>query len=89
MYFGGGTPSLAPPRTLSAILGAIRRNFEVDDDAELTIEMDPGTFDADYLGAVRDMGFNRISLGVQSLNDSVLEALGRVHRRSDVYRSVG
>jgi len=89
VYFGGGTPSLAPPTTLSAILDAIRHNFELDDDAEVTIEMDPGTFDVAYLESIRDMGFNRISLGVQSFDDSILETLGRVHRRSDVYRSVG
>ena len=89
VYFGGGTPSLAPPTTLSAILDAIRHNFELVDDAEVTIEMDPGTFDVAYLESIRDMGFNRISLGVQSFDDLILETLGRVHRRSDVYRSVG
>ncbi|KAL3811416.1 hypothetical protein ACHAXA_005317 [Cyclostephanos tholiformis] len=88
VYFGGGTPSLAPPSTLSAILDGIRRGFELLDGAEVTIEMDPGTFDEYYLGAVRDMGFNRISLGVQSFDDSILETLGRAHRRADVHRSV-
>jgi oxygen-independent coproporphyrinogen-3 oxidase len=88
VYFGGGTPSLAPPSTLSAILDGIRRVYDLVDGAEVTIEMDPGTFDECYLEAVRDMGFNRISLGVQSFDDAILETLGRAHRRADVHRSV-
>lgn len=99
VYFGGGTPSLAPPSTLRAIMHAIRGEssknndnnalpFLLEDDAEVTIEMDPGTFDLAYLMAVRDMGFNRLSLGVQSFDDDLLATMGRVHRSADVYRSV-
>lgn len=92
IYFGGGTPSLAPLSTLQTIMDAIYKSqdapFDLEVDAEVTIEMDPGTFDLDKLVAVKEMGFNRISLGVQSLDDSILETLGRVHRVRDVYDSI-
>jgi coproporphyrinogen III oxidase-like Fe-S oxidoreductase len=68
IYFGGGTPSLAPVETLALILDAIRAvdgPFSVQADAEISIEMDPGTFSKEKLQSVKDMGFNRISMGVQ------------------------
>lgn len=93
IYFGGGTPSLAPVETLQQILDAIldedNSPFTIDQsDCEITIEMDPGTFDRDKLRAVQVMGFNRISLGVQSFDDDILESLGRVHRRKDIWESL-
>eukprot|EP00956_Cyclotella_meneghiniana_P001174 scaffold1327_cov65-Cyclotella_meneghiniana.AAC.13 len=92
IYFGGGTPSLAPMSTLQEIMNAIYKSadapFKLNNDAEVTIEMDPGTFDLDRLREIKEMGFNRISLGVQSLNDDILTTLGRVHRSSDVYDSI-
>ena len=71
IYFGGGTPSLAPVETLRLILDTIRAvdgPFSVQADAEISIEMDPGTFSKDKLQSVKDMGFNRISMGVQVLS---------------------
>ncbi|KAL7531487.1 hypothetical protein ACHAXR_004071 [Thalassiosira sp. AJA248-18] len=93
IYFGGGTPSLAPLSTIRDIMHAILRSenapfYLEEDSAEVTIEMDPGTFDFSYLVAVKDMGFNRISLGVQSFDDNLLSTMGRVHRSADVYRSI-
>ena len=95
IYFGGGTPSLAPTSTLRSILSAIiDRNegpFCIPEDGhgiEITIEMDPGTFTEDKLRELRDAGFNRISLGVQSFDDAILESIGRVHRRKDVLESI-
>jgi coproporphyrinogen III oxidase-like Fe-S oxidoreductase len=70
IYFGGGTPSLAPVETLRLILDTIRAvdgPFSVQAGAEISIEMDPGTFTKEKLQAVKDMGFNRISMGVQVL----------------------
>jgi hypothetical protein len=70
IYFGGGTPSLAPVETLEQILDAIRAvdgPFLLQEDAEISIEMDPGTFSKEKLQSIKDMGFNRISLGVQVL----------------------
>lgn len=100
IYFGGGTPSLAPISTLREIMFALLYSddapFYLDDDndnadgigAEITIEMDPGTFNLTFLEAIKDMGFNRISLGVQSFDDDILASMGRVHRSADVYRSI-
>ena len=93
IYFGGGTPSLAPISTLRGVMHALlepeNAPFYLDSRAEITIEMDPGTFDLEYLVAVKDMGFNRISLGVQSFDDNILLTMGRVHRAVDVHRSIG
>ena len=93
IYFGGGTPSLASTKTLETILSAIldptKSPFTVHKyDCEITIEMDPGTFSKDKLRAIKNMGFNRISLGVQSFDDFILESLGRVHRSIDIYESL-
>jgi coproporphyrinogen III oxidase-like Fe-S oxidoreductase len=89
IYFGGGTPSLAPPETIKAVLDAIRERFHVDDDnIEITMEMDPGTFDEEQLRKLAGMGINRISLGVQALDDAVLEQIGRVHRVQDIYDAI-
>jgi coproporphyrinogen III oxidase-like Fe-S oxidoreductase len=95
IYFGGGTPSLAPTSTLRSILSAIIDPDdgpfyipEGDDGIEVTIEMDPGTFTEDKLRELRDAGFNRISLGVQSFDDAILESIGRFHRRKDVMESI-
>jgi coproporphyrinogen III oxidase-like Fe-S oxidoreductase len=76
------------PATISAILDSIHKRFLLDDGAEVTMEMDPGTFDLDYLVAVRDAGTNRVSLGMQSFDDRVLALLGRVYRSADVHLSV-
>lgn len=88
IYFGGGTPSLAPLDTLSAILSSVRNSFDVAEDAEITMEMDPGTFSREKLGQLKTMGINRISLGIQSFEDSVLEQIGRIHRRADIFESI-
>lgn len=102
IYFGGGTPSLAPIETIERILKcAIGENGPfvlVDgrnhgDDkgsstAEISIEMDPGTFTTEKLQQLKDIGFNRISLGVQSFDDAILECMGRFHRKSDVFAAV-
>lgn len=95
IYFGGGTPSLAPISTIQSILHAIYMNethspFYISHTSkiELSIEMDPGTFTLDYIQALKDLGFNRISLGVQSLYDNTLQLLGRTHRYIDILTSI-
>jgi oxygen-independent coproporphyrinogen-3 oxidase len=92
IYFGGGTPSLAPISTLQKIMHAICKSseapFRLEPDAEVTIEMDPGTFDLNGLIELKKVGFNRISLGVQSFDNTILSNLGRVHRARDVYESI-
>lgn len=88
LYFGGGTPSLAPLSMIQAIVRAIRERFTLASDLEFSMEMDPGTFDGAKLRGLKELGVNRISLGVQSFDDSVLEYLGRFHRRKDIEASI-
>ena len=98
IYFGGGTPSLAPLETIQSILDSLLLRaardirgeplFVLAPQAEVSIEMDPGTFSLQKLSALKDMGFNRVSLGVQSFDDKLLESIGRIHRRQDVMESI-
>lgn len=79
IFFGGGTPTLLPPASFGRILGAVRDRIGVSDDAEITIEANPETVDEEVFAGLLDAGFNRVSIGVQSLRPSVLEGLGRTH----------
>jgi oxygen-independent coproporphyrinogen-3 oxidase len=88
VYLGGGTPSLLPLAELEAILAAIRDTFPLPAEAEVTLEANPGTVSRSYLAALRDMGFNRLSLGVQSANDEELALLGRIHSWRDAVEAV-
>ncbi len=88
VFFGGGTPSLLSVPQLEKILAQLHRRFGVAPDAEISMEMDPGTFDLEHLQGYLTAGINRISLGVQSLDDRTLESCGRYHRVADVYQAV-
>jgi oxygen-independent coproporphyrinogen-3 oxidase len=79
VYIGGGTPSLMDPRHVEKIIDGAAKFFGIAQDAEITIEANPGTLTKEKLTGFRSCGINRLSLGVQSLNDSVLEKLGRIH----------
>ena len=83
IFFGGGTPSILEERQLAAILGALQERFCVRKDAEISLEMNPGTADLGKLRAMREMGFNRLSIGVQSMHDGELRLLGRIHTRKE------
>lgn len=83
VYFGGGTPSLLPPERLVDLLEAVRGAFEVRPNAEVSFEANPGTVGAEGLARLREAGFNRVSLGVQSLRADELDALGRIHDADD------
>ncbi len=87
VYIGGGTPSLLDPSHLQSILMTIRASFSCEP-AEITLEADPETVDADKAEAWVRAGINRVSFGVQSFCDGELLAAGRMHRRADVYRAV-
>ncbi|MDO9391035.1 MAG: radical SAM family heme chaperone HemW [bacterium] len=76
IYAGGGTPTIAPARLIETMVNALRPWAP---EAELTIEANPGTVSLEKLKALREMGFNRLSLGVQSFNDDRLKQIGRVH----------
>lgn len=79
VYLGGGTPTVLDIEQLGRILAACAPACLRSEDAELTVEVNPGTIDRDRLVALRYLGVNRLSLGVQSLDDSVLRFLGRIH----------
>ena len=79
IFFGGGTPSLLAPEQLADVLAAARAAFAVEPEAEITVECNPESVDRPRLEAYRTLGVNRISLGVQALDDGVLATLGRLH----------
>ncbi len=79
IFFGGGTPSLMKPATVAAILEAIAENWTVLPGAEITLEANPTSVEAERFAGYRAAGVNRVSLGVQALNDPDLKALGRMH----------
>ena len=83
IYLGGGTPSLVPVAHVEKILHACHRAFVVASDAEITLEANPGTVDADKLRALHALGVNRLSIGVQSFDDAVLRRLNRGHTVAD------
>jgi oxygen-independent coproporphyrinogen-3 oxidase len=79
VFFGGGTPSLLAPAEVAAVLAALAASFRLAADAEITLEANPEGLDRARLAAYRSAGVNRLSLGVQSLDDAVLRRLGRRH----------
>lgn len=79
LYFGGGTPSLAPPECIGTLIRYLRQRAPLQDGAEITLEVDPGTAGVDALRRLREQGVNRLSLGWQSTHGSLLKVLGRSH----------
>ena len=79
VFFGGGTPSILPAQLFVKIMCAVREAFSVSEDAEITVECNPGTLTAGKLRAYRSMGVNRLSIGLQSPDNRELRALGRIH----------
>lgn len=88
VFFGGGTPSLLAVSQLEAILAAIDSRFGIAPTAEISMEMDPATFELAHAQGYRAAGVNRVSLGAQDFHDQVLAASGRFHRRADVIGAV-
>ena len=87
VYFGGGTPTLLTPEQLGAICYRLRDCFDVSPNAEITAECNPATADTAYFEALRKAGVNRLSIGVQSMNDGELRLLGRLHSAKDAKKS--
>tara|TARA_R100001369_G_scaffold1229_11_gene4143 strand:+ start:4531 stop:5688 length:1158 start_codon:yes stop_codon:yes gene_type:complete len=79
VFFGGGTPSLMDPDVVADVIAAIRRLWPTANDLEITLEANPGSVEADRFAAFRQAGVNRISMGIQALNDADLKRLGRIH----------
>ena len=83
IFFGGGTPSYLPSGDISALMATISGSFTLQDDAEITLEANPGDFTSDKLNDFLDAGINRLSIGVQSFDDGLLRLLGRRHTAVD------
>ncbi|XP_071968473.1 radical S-adenosyl methionine domain-containing protein 1, mitochondrial [Engystomops pustulosus] len=88
VFFGGGTPSLASPSTIGAVLEEISKYASLPQDAEISLEANPTSLGESRLQGFRDAGVNRLSVGVQSLDDGDLMLLGRTHMASDALRTV-
>ena len=88
IFFGGGTPSLMQPATVGAILDAIGKHWSVAPDAEVTLEANPTSVEATRFQGYRTAGINRVSLGVQALDDDALKSLGRTHTAQEALAAV-
>ncbi len=88
VYLGGGTPSLLSDAQLATVMAALRRHYGVAPEAEISIEINPGTIDQEKAKVILDLGINRVSLGVQSLIDDELGTLGRIHTADDARQAV-
>ncbi len=86
IFFGGGTPSVLPPRLLGRIMDTIMSKFDVDSDAEISVETNPGTLDMKKLTEMKSMYFNRLSMGLQAWQDRLLKKIGRIHT-ADVFET--
>lgn len=89
VFFGGGTPSLFSPDSIDRFLSSARALLPIEADAEITLEANPGTFEAGKFVAFRALGINRLSIGIQSFDADRLRAIGRVHDDREAHRAVG
>ncbi|SOE17945.1 anaerobic coproporphyrinogen III oxidase [Hoeflea halophila] len=89
IFFGGGTPSLMSPDTVGAILDAVRAAWVVPEGIEITLEANPSSVEAGRFRGYRQAGVNRVSMGVQALNDADLKRLGRLHDRAEALKAIG
>ena len=87
IFIGGGTPSLTPPHQLEKLIRTLDRKFNISQVTEFTMETNPGEAPADSLKAYRELGVNRISMGVQSLEPSLLQFLTRIHGPEEVFKT--
>ena len=87
IYFGGGTPSILDPKQIKGLIDLFKENYGIDYGAEITMEVDPASFNHDDLRGFINAGINRFSLGVQSFNDQILEKSGRRHLSEDAEKS--
>ena len=88
IFLGGGTPSLMQPATVAALLEEVGKLWSLQPDAEITIEANPGSVEADRFAGYRAAGVNRVSIGVQALNDPDLRKLGRIHSVAEARRAI-
>ncbi|MBW4562450.1 MAG: radical SAM family heme chaperone HemW [Mojavia pulchra JT2-VF2] len=88
IFFGGGTPSLLSTAQLQQILAALEERFTLSPGAEISMEIDPGTFDLPHITGYRSLGVNRVSLGVQAFQEELLKVAGRSHSIADIFAAV-
>jgi oxygen-independent coproporphyrinogen-3 oxidase len=88
VFFGGGTPSLFSSAAIETVLSEVRARLPVAPDCEITLEANPGTFEAEKFHGYREAGVNRLSIGIQSFNPKHLEALGRIHDDAEARRAI-
>jgi oxygen-independent coproporphyrinogen-3 oxidase len=89
VFFGGGTPSLFSAAAVETLLSEVRARLPVAPDCEITLEANPGTFEAEKFRGYREAGVNRLSIGIQSFNPKHLQALGRIHDDVEARRAIG
>ncbi len=87
IFFGGGTPSLFSAESIDQLLSGVRALLPINNNAEITLEANPGTVEAARFKGFKDAGVNRISLGIQSFNDAYLKALGRIHDSTEARKA--
>ncbi|KAF0091479.1 MAG: oxygen-independent coproporphyrinogen III oxidase [Fusobacteria bacterium] len=88
IYFGGGTPSSVRLDNIRKVVTALKEKFNLAKLEEMTIEVNPGTCNNDNIQNYYEMGFNRLSIGVQSFDEEMLKRIGRIHNRADIYKTV-
>ncbi|HFC8536145.1 TPA: radical SAM family heme chaperone HemW [Neisseria bacilliformis] len=88
IFFGGGTPSLFQAASIDRLLSGVRSLLRLQPEAEITLEANPGTFEIEKFKGFKDAGITRLSVGVQSFNDTMLERLGRVHNGGEALRAI-
>ncbi|BBD61094.1 putative oxygen-independent coproporphyrinogen III oxidase [Nostoc sp. HK-01] len=88
IFFGGGTPSLLSTEQLAKILGALEQRFGIASEVEISMEVDPGTFDLAHITGYRNLGVNRVSLGVQAFQEELLKVAGRSHSVKDIFAAI-
>jgi len=89
IFFGGGTPSLMPPATVAALVERVRAHWPVASDLEITLEANPNSAEAERFAGFAGAGVNRLSLGVQALDDDALRFLGRAHDHAEAVAAIG
>ena len=88
IYFGGGTPSILTLQQFKKIFDTLYSNFNLENTIEITVEANPGTVDYKYLEKLKNLGVNRLSLGVQSFDDNLLKILGRIHNSQEALKII-
>lgn len=88
IFFGGGTPSLLPVKKFAEVINTLQKQFGIAYDAEISMEIDPNTFTKEKLAGYINCGVNRISLGIQTFEEKLLELCGRTHRVKDIFQAI-